>query len=115
MSDRSVELFVRFRVAEGYHIYAMDRRAGENIPTTIELDADAFLTPDGPWQMLPATSSSTATLHGEFYFCRRFLVHQTGPPQQRTTEIKIGYQACNDAVCWPPETIRLAASWIALK
>ncbi len=104
-----VTLYVRARVAPGYHIYALDDSGSSSIPTAFELPPFNFLEADGPWRgPEPKLGGDGArTLAGDLLFHARFVVGDYLQPSRQKVPVRLRLQVCNEAVCWPPETIQL--------
>src|SRR5262249_38902192 len=108
----SLTLFVKARIAPGHHIYALDDSGTRNIATSIDVALPGWLSAEGPWRgpEPKLNADGSRTLAGEVLFQRRFVVasgNAAGNVRSRKLAATLRFQVCNDAVCWPPETIHL--------
>lgn len=105
----SLRVFVKMRMAPGFHIYAMEKSGLASQATTLELSLPACLKAKGPWRGPEPTSNEdgSRTFKGEVVFDRELTV--LSPPDQADVKVRIQvqYQVCSEALCWPPSTIRL--------
>ena len=105
----TLTLFVKVRVAAGHHIYALEDSGCSNLPTSLQESLSVGLRPDGPWRgPEPKTQEDgSRTLAGEVLFKRRLLI--AGEPSSETHKLRalLRFQVCNEALCWPAETISL--------
>ena len=92
---------VRFRIKEGYHIYAIPTESSPFIPTTL-----TFHWPDGvtvvgkmmkPTAVLQEGSDGIMVYHGKVEFLQEIAV--TG---KWAIECTVEYQCCDDMICMPP-------------
>ena len=106
----TLTLFIKARVAAGHHIYALEDSGCSNLPTSPEVSLSRGLKPDGPWRgPEPKTlDDGSRTLSGEVLFKRRFLMNENGGGG-KTLKLRstLRFQVCNEALCWPAETISL--------
>jgi hypothetical protein len=105
----SLTLFVKARIAPGHHIYALEDSGCKNLPTALDAALASVLTPDGPWrgpEPKPHDDGSR-TLAGEVLFKRRFLIERGARGKTHKLSAAIRFQVCNEALCWPPETVSL--------
>jgi thiol:disulfide interchange protein len=98
----------------GWHMYSITQGAGGPIPTRISLA-------DGPFKMSgvsgprpaitmdPNFGINTETYSGGAVFSLRFAVAAGTPEGPQTLNASIRYQVCNDTVCLPPKTVKLAS------
>jgi hypothetical protein len=107
----TVTLFVKARVAEGHHIYALEDSGSKNLPTTLEAKPSApGLTSDGPWRgPVPKLEDNGSRIYtGELFFRQVLLVDSSrARPGSYNVPVQLRFQVCNEALCWPPETISL--------
>jgi hypothetical protein len=103
----TVTIAIKARIAEGHWIYALEKSGSANLPTSIEAAVPGNLEADGPWRSPPPKihEDGSRALPGESLFQRRYLVKYDAQPQKQKLRFKLTFQVCNDAVCWPPETI----------
>ncbi len=113
------KLVVRFELGEGVHIYGEPVPEGM-IPTTVNVSGPPGLVVQDP--VFPPTEtlrlvsmdmelpvwSGTVDIVVPFYPVGE-LASETRPLDVDTVEVEIGvrYQACDDAVCFPPKTEKL--------
>jgi protocatechuate 3,4-dioxygenase beta subunit len=106
----TLTLFVKARVAAGHHIYALEESGCSNLPTTLEASLPGVLRPDGPWRgpEPKVQDDGSRTLAGEVLFKRRFLIegNRSGARTHKLAAT-LRFQVCNEALCWPAETISL--------
>jgi len=106
-----VTLFVKARLAPGFHIYALDDSGNANRPTQLSMPRQDAVQADGPWRSPEPKVDSTGarTLEGEVLLRRRHLVPAHQRAGRQTVRLNLTFQVCNEAFCWPPETMVLAA------
>lgn len=102
----TAEIVVRARIAEGWHIYALD--AGEiGIPMKLALELPDGVETEGEWQ-LPQPAAHEDSMgpsqiyEGEVVFRRK--IHMADSVSAKDLEIKcdFAWQACDASVCLPP-------------
>lgn len=114
------QIVVRCELGEGIHIYGQPVPEGM-IPTTVTVAAPPGLVVEDP--VFPPTEtlrlesmgmelpvwSGSVDIVVPFYAVGE-LASETRPLDMETAEIEVGirYQACDDAVCFPPKTEKLA-------
>jgi len=105
-----VVIFVKVRVAPHHWIYALENSGSTSVPTTVTVPAGA-LKPAGPWRgPEPKMKDGLRTLAGDLVFQRPFLVERRETPSVLLVPIRVRYQVCNEALCWPATTITLEAA-----
>ena len=105
-----VTLAVRVRLAPGFHVYAMEEAGSADRRTEIAVTAPDLLEPQGDWQG-PAPrvkDDGSRTFAGDVLFRRQFSVSGKAPAGRHKVAVGLDVQVCNEALCWPPETISLA-------
>jgi hypothetical protein len=112
----TLTLFVKERIAAGHHIYALEDSGCSNLPTALDAALRNVLTPDGPWRgpEPKVNQDGSRTLAGEVWFKRRFLVGSSANSRTYQLPITLRFQVCNEALCWPPETISLETEFEVL-
>lgn len=107
-SPQMVEL--RFRVDDGFHINSHTPKDELLIPTELRLDAASKVKvldeqyPKGSVFRLPLGSGETLDVYqGEFRVSLRMVV----PKGASTLVGELRYQACDNASCFPPRTLRV--------
>src|SRR5262249_46871980 len=113
----TLTLFVKTRVAAGHHIYALEDSGCSNLPTSLDAALRGVLTPDGPWRGPEAKTQNdgSRTLAGAVLFQRRFLVESSANAWACTLPVTLRFQVCNEALCWPAETIPLETEFKVLE
>jgi|GEM_PF-6502170 len=109
----TLTMFVKARVAAGHHIYALDDSGCSNLPTSLEASLKGVLTPEGPWRgpEPKVLDDGSRSLAGDVLFKRRFIVERGGIGKSHKLAATLRFQVCNDALCWPAETISLEAEF----
>ena len=104
----SITLFVKLRIAPGHHIYALEDSGCRNLPTSLDATLPRVLKPDGSWvgPEPKVQKDGSRTIAVEALFRRRFMVER-GEARKHKLPVKLRYQVCNEALCWPPENIVL--------
>jgi hypothetical protein len=99
---------VRFRVQNGFHINSHTPKDELLIPTALQLNAASGMKvvgeeyPKGATFRLPMGSGETLDVYqGEF----RVSVRLVAPKGSFTLTGALHYQACDNAVCYPPKTL----------
>jgi hypothetical protein len=107
--NEMVTLYIKARVAEGHWIYALEDSGTSNLPTSIDASVQRALKKESDWQSPPPKTKDdgSRTLSGDIIFRRRFLVERNARPGTQSIPIELEFQVCNDALCWPPDKIRL--------
>jgi hypothetical protein len=107
-SPQMVEL--RFRVDDGFHINSHTPKDELLIPTELRVDAASKVKvldeqyPKGSVFRLPLGSGETLDVYqGEFRVSLRMVV----PKGASTLVGELRYQACDNASCFPPRTLRV--------
>jgi hypothetical protein len=105
----TVTVLVKVRVAPGHYIYALEMSGTRSVATTLETQHSGILRPDGLWlgPEPKVKEDGSRTLSSELLFQRRFTVEHDVPIGSLNLPIKLNFQVCNDALCWPPAKIGL--------
>jgi hypothetical protein len=113
----TVTLFIKVRIAPGCWIYALDNSGSVNLPTSFETAPTSLILPSGGWVgPEPKAKEGSSRIHsGEALFQRRFIVERESAAGQAKVALELKYQVCNEALCWPPETKSLEASFTIRK
>lgn len=104
----SITVTVKVRIAPGHWIYALENSGSRNQPTALETQHDwQPLRSTGPWRgPEPKTKGDGSRIYAsEAVFQRRFVLDSSARETTRKLPIRIKYQVCNEALCWPPATI----------
>ncbi len=107
-----VTVYVKVRLAPGFHIYGLDDGGNSNnVPTSISVALSQVLESGSAWRgpKPKAQDDGSRILTGDVLFERRFLVRAQARPGRYVVPVKVSLQVCNEAACWPPETIALEA------
>jgi DsbC/DsbD-like thiol-disulfide interchange protein len=104
-----VTLFLKVRLAPGFHIYALDHSGGSTLPTKITAPLPDALQPQGAWQSTPPKTleDGSRALKGDILFQRRLRVSPKARPGTNEVGAELEFQICNAAACWPPEKLNL--------
>jgi DsbC/DsbD-like thiol-disulfide interchange protein len=99
---------LRFRVQDGFHINSHTPKDELLIPTVLQLNAASGMKlveeeyPKGSTFRLPLDKTETLDVYqGEF----RVSVRLVAPKGSSTLTGLLKYQACDNAVCYPPKTL----------
>jgi hypothetical protein len=99
---------LRFRVEDGFHINSHTPKDELLIPTAIRFNTGSVVKvvdqqyPKGSTFRLPVNPSETLDVYqGEF----RVSVRVVAPKGSSTLVGVLKYQACDNAVCYPPKTL----------
>lgn len=103
VANGNIEIVVRMKIHNGYHIYANVSKLDPFIPTTIEIKLPEGYRPVGKLQK-PSFKSfndrGTTIYEDEAVF--RQEISGSGKGEIHT---KIGYQCCDTHICMPPTEI----------
>jgi hypothetical protein len=106
-----ITLYAKVRVAPGCYIYALEDSGCRNLPTSLTNRSLPFFKPEGPWRGPDpkVKGDGSRTLSGDILFRRRYTAvdNGVGPVHGEKLPIDLTFQVCNEALCWPPETIHL--------
>ncbi len=99
----------------GWKMYSLTQGAGGPIPTRITLGDGPFKIggvsgPRPKVAMDPNFQMNTETYSGGAAFTVNFSVNPDAPEGQQTLNVNFRYQVCNDTVCLPPKTLKLASA-----
>ena len=98
----------------GWYMYSISQGSGGPIPTRISIA-------DGPFKMAGVSgpkpkvkfdqnfNMNTESYSGSAVFNVRFTVAPGTPEGPQTLNASIRYQVCNDTICLPPKTVKLAS------
>jgi DsbC/DsbD-like thiol-disulfide interchange protein len=102
-SEKDIPVFVKVRLAPGYHIYALENTNSLNQATEIETKLPAGLRLDGPWHgPEPKKLSDGSRVYENQAVFTNVL---KGTLKGEKLEITVSFQVCNELVCWPPEKL----------
>lgn len=98
-----------------WKMYSITQGAGGPIPTRITFGDGPFKMggvsgPRPKVAMDPNFQMNTETYTGSPAFSVPFTVNADAPEGEQTLNVNFRYQVCNDTVCLPPKTIKLASA-----
>ena len=101
--NKEIPVFVKLRLAPGFHVYALENANSRNQATVIEARLPAGLRLDGPWRgpEPKKLSDGSRVYENEAVFTNVV----KGTPKGQKLEITLSFQVCNELVCWPPEKL----------
>ncbi len=97
-----------------WKMYSLTQGSGGPIPTKITID-DAYFQAGkiaGPKPKIafdPNFGINTEAYSGEAAFTVPFTVTSDAPDGRQDLRLSVKYQVCNDTLCLPPKTVKLAA------
>ncbi len=101
-------LVIRLRLLDGHHVYPMGDPDENPAATTLKLDLPEGFEPKGDWVASDAVKKAgTPVYRDEVVFGRAIQLPKGAVAVGKTLECRIGYQICNDSVCWPPAELPL--------
>ncbi len=104
-----VTLYIKVRLAPGFHIYALDHSGVSTMPTKIIDSLPNALRPQCPWRSTaPKTlEDGSRVLMGDVLFQRPLRVSAAARPGTNVVPVELQFQICNEALCWPPDKLQL--------
>lgn len=106
-NNEQVNLVIRAKIADGWHIYAAEGPIGVGIATTLALTLPEGITTAGDWSfpakdVKPSSQGEVGSYHGIVDFSVPLAI--SAQAASGSTEIKcdFGYQACTDTQCQRP-------------
>jgi hypothetical protein len=101
--NKEIPVFVKVRLAPGYHIYALEKTNSPNQATEIEAALPPGLRLDGPWRgpEPKKLADGSRVYENEAVFTNVL----KGTPKGQKVEITVSFQVCNELLCWPPEKL----------
>ena len=112
---QTVTLHIAGTVAEGYHVQSHTPSDPAYIPFEVTVDPDPNLQfgepnyPAGKNEMYPALGTLNVYT-GDVTIDVPLTIKPTAANGATPIDIRLHYQACNDAVCFPPKSPKLTAS-----
>jgi hypothetical protein len=101
--NKEIPVFVKVRLAPGFHIYALEKTNSPNRATEIEAKLPAGLRLDEPWRgPEPKKLSDGSRVYENQAVFTNVL---KGTPNGEKVEITVSFQVCNELLCWPPEKL----------
>jgi hypothetical protein len=110
-----VTLIVTAVIAPGWHIYALNRSNGVNIPTALKLALSDEISPAGEWtaptpEVLPTELGPSSIYHEEAVFSRRLRLNDKMAAGTANISCEVSYQTCDRSRCMPPDETIVSAS-----
>lgn len=107
-----VTLMVGAKIAEGWHIYAVEGPTGVARPTRLSTQPPMELISASDWKlpkpkMKASTEGMTAVHMEEVVFAKQFVVASDAATGPITLPVEIQYQVCKSIRCLPPNTITI--------
>jgi hypothetical protein len=102
------ELRVKVRVAGGYHLYTAASAKPPFTAASVEVKPSNRLRPDGACKVEGA--DPRGHLRGAAEFRQPLRVSDTAPAGLHEVVSTLTFQACNDELCWPVQTLVLKTS-----
>ena len=107
---------LKAKVADGWHVYALNQVAGGPTPLRVSLETNAIATANGAAAGSPPLKRHDPSfdLDTELY-SRAFdvtlpvRVATNAPAGGQSIPVSVRFQTCNDRICQPPKTVHLAA------
>lgn len=103
-------LIVKFRILEGWHLYASVPPGEPYVPTTLKVELDERVSAVGGWESSEAKASpdnfQVAIWENECVFTRKLRVARDAESRTElaapSLELTVNYQACDEQQCMPP-------------
>jgi DsbC/DsbD-like thiol-disulfide interchange protein len=114
--DGALTVTLNAKVAEGWHVYALNQLPNGPTPLRISVDANAVAAANGAPTASPATKVHDAAfnldtpLYSKAFSASvpvKIAAHASAGKQ--TIPVTVRFQTCNGAICQPPKTIHLSA------
>jgi len=104
--EQKASVFVKLQIAPGHHIYSLKKSLSSSVPTTVELKLPDGVKLDAEWEAPKPEKVGEALVYRKQVVLRnRLALSEKIPPGKHKAEIRIRFQVCNEAVCWPPESL----------
>jgi DsbC/DsbD-like thiol-disulfide interchange protein len=98
-------IFLKVLIAPGHYIYALKKSSNSSTPTSVELKLPDGLKLAGEWEGPPPEKIGEASgYRKEVVFRNRLVAGKDVALGKQKADIKVAFQVCNEAVCWPPES-----------
>ncbi len=108
-------LHLTAKIADGWHLYSTEQEEGGPIPTRIVLPPDQPFEKDGPIASLepktafdPNFNLMTAYFEETAVYSIPMKVSATAAAGASEARVNVSFQTCNDQLCLPPKTVKLA-------
>jgi hypothetical protein len=108
---KSAVLLVKVRIFPLHHIYALDKSGSDNTPTTLKVDLPKGMNFKSRWEVPdPKKGKGKSRVYEEeVVFRRKLMIGNSVAPGKYPIQCEMGYQVCDEELCWPPATIPLSA------
>jgi DsbC/DsbD-like thiol-disulfide interchange protein len=105
-AEQKPKILVNLVIAPGHHIYGLKKSLSSSVPMKVEVKLpDGFKLADD-WQApQPEKIGGASVYRKEVLFRNRVSVPKNAAPGKHKAEIKVSFQVCNEALCWPPESL----------
>jgi hypothetical protein len=104
----ATEIRVTVRVAGGYHLYTAAAALPPFTAASVEVKRSDQIRPAGRCEVEGA--DDRGSLRGAAEFRQPLRVSDTAARGRHEVVCTLTYQACNDELCWPPQTLVLRTS-----
>jgi hypothetical protein len=107
---KSAQVLVKARILPLHHIYGLNKSGSENAPTTLQLQLPQGMKLKGNWKAPDARKGKgkARIYENEVIFQASLLVADNVPAGKHTLKCEMGYQVCDEELCWPPAKLNLA-------
>jgi hypothetical protein len=107
----TVTVLVKARIAAGHWIYALGKSGSVTEPTSLEISWPDLLSPLGQWMSTAPKlkQDGSRTYSGTVLFQKEFRVGSKAADQLLKLPLRLKFQTCNEAVCFPPQEITVQA------
>jgi hypothetical protein len=108
---KSASMRVKVSVLPSYHIYGLNKSGSENAPTTLKLQLPKGMKLKENWKAPePKKGKGKGRIYeDEVIFEATLLVGEKVASGKYTIKCEMGYQVCDEELCWPPAKLDLAA------
>jgi DsbC/DsbD-like thiol-disulfide interchange protein len=107
-AGRGANVYVKMRIALGHHVCGLEKlEKGSLAPTKIEVKLPEGFSLDHEWWGPKAEKleDGSSGYTGDVVFRNGLRAKPGSASGKLKIEIKISFQVCNEALCWPPEEI----------
>lgn len=104
--EQKAQLFVKLQIAPGHHIDSLKKSLNSSVPTTVEIKLPDGAKLDAEWEApKPEKIGEALVYRKEVVLRNRLVIGEKVAPGKHKAEMRIRFQVCNEAVCWPPESL----------
>ena len=114
---QAFSLHLTAKIDEGWHLYSTEQIEGGPIPTRIVMPADQPFVQAGTIEssepktaMDPSFNLMTEFYEEEAAFTIPVKVAANAPAGKPEVKVNVSFQTCNDQICLPPKTVKLAVT-----